>query len=279
MHQLNTHYTGCHAVMEAYGVATMRALPDAHPVYKLLRPSFHYTMAINTKARQLLINNGGIIDFLMSIGGDDDKSGKNEVFKRTNETYNVHWSNIKRSIAQRDVGNPDKLPNYFYRDDGCRIWDAIERYARSIIDLFYLKDKDVANDEELQNWTSEVHNNAFPAFRNNPTGRGFPSKITNKNDLVEYCTLIMFTGSVQHSAVNFGQFQVYGYVPNSPLNLRQPCPCEKNSTEDIYSTLPGGVSTIFSAAVTFSLSQYSPDEVSFMPTYLVFAVKGRSNVK
>ena len=177
------------------------------------------------------------------------------------------------------MGNTEKLRNYFYRDDGCRIWDAIEKYATSIIDLFYLKDKDVENDEELKNWTTEVHNNAFPAFRNNPTGRGFPSKITNKNDLVEYCTLIMFTGSVQHSAVNFGQFQVYGYVPNSPLNLRQPCPSEKNNPKDIYNSLPGGLSTILSETLTFSLSQYSPEEVSYMPTYLVFAVRDRSNVK
>ena len=99
--------------MEAYGVATMRTLPDAHPVYKLLRPSFHYTMAINTQARNRLINDGGIIDFLFSIGGDTVNSGKNELFRRASRKYNVHWSNIKRNIADRSVGDHEKLPNYF----------------------------------------------------------------------------------------------------------------------------------------------------------------------
>ena len=54
--------------MEAYAVATMRNLPDPHPVYKLLRQHFRYTMAINTSARASLINNGGIIDELFAIG-------------------------------------------------------------------------------------------------------------------------------------------------------------------------------------------------------------------
>ena len=54
--------------MEAYAIATMRNLPDPHPVYKLLRQHFRYTMAINTSARASLINNGGIIDQLFAIG-------------------------------------------------------------------------------------------------------------------------------------------------------------------------------------------------------------------
>ena len=245
-------------------MATMRTLPDAHPVYKLLRPSFHYTMAINTIARERLLNDGGIIDVIFSIGGDDANSGKNEVLRRTNRIYNVHWSNIKRNIAERGVGDADKLPNYFYRDDGVRLWDAIEAYAKSIIDLFYSEDKDVAEDIELKNWATEVHNNAFPAYGDNPTGRGFPLQITSKPELLEYCTLIMFTGSVQHSAVNFGQFQIYGYVPNSPMNLRIPPPTKKgvHTPDDTLHALPNAVNTLIIASFAATLSQFSPEEVS-----------------
>ena len=246
-------------------MATMRTLPDAHPVYKLLRPSFHYTMAINFRARATLINDGGLLDFVQSIGGDDAHSGKNEVFRRTNRIYNVHWSNIKRNIAERGVGDADKLPNYFYRDDGVRLWDAIEAYAKSIIDLFYSEDKDVAEDIELRNWTWEVHNNAFPAYEDNPVGRGFPLQITNKLELVEYCTLIMFTGSVQHAAVNFPQFQIYGYVPNSPPNLRRPLPTKKgvHTPDVLLHALPHALSTLLNVALTYSLSKFSPEEVGY----------------
>ena len=200
--------------MEAYGVATMRNIPDSHPVYKLLRPAFHYTMAINVQARKELINEGGILDRLFSIGFDHSDnyppdSGKNELTIRTNKKYSVHWTNIKRDIHRRGV---ETIPNYYYRDDAISMWDTIEDYVTSIIEIFYNNDIDVEQDGELKEWSKEVHNFAFPAFHENPCGRGFPRRITTKKDLIEYCTLIIFTGSAQHAAVNFGQFQTYAFA-------------------------------------------------------------------
>ena len=51
-------------------MVTMRNLPDAHPVYKLLQPHFRYTVGINGAARKSLINDRGIIDQIFSIGGE-----------------------------------------------------------------------------------------------------------------------------------------------------------------------------------------------------------------
>ena len=48
-------------------------------------------------------------------------------------------TNIKRSMESRGVGDPDKLPNYYYRDDGVKLWEAFESYARGILQLFYKK--------------------------------------------------------------------------------------------------------------------------------------------
>ena len=56
----------------------MRNLPDPHPIFKLLRPHFRYTMAINTRGRATLINDGGILDKLFAIGG----KGKFELIRR-----------------------------------------------------------------------------------------------------------------------------------------------------------------------------------------------------
>ena len=85
-------------------MATMRNLPDAHPVNKLLRPHFRYTIAINTLARASLINNGGIIDNFFGIGGE----GKVELFKRSSEVYRVDITNIKESIQERGL---ETVPN------------------------------------------------------------------------------------------------------------------------------------------------------------------------
>ena len=95
-HQLSTHYLSCHAAMEAYSMATMRNLPDPHPIYKLLQPHFRYTMAINARARASLINKGGIIDRLFAIGGE----GKVEVLKRSFANYSVYCTNIKCNIKK-----------------------------------------------------------------------------------------------------------------------------------------------------------------------------------
>ena len=48
-------------------MGTMRNLPDSHPVNKLLRPHFRYTMAINSRAHKTLIVEGGPIDLSLGI--------------------------------------------------------------------------------------------------------------------------------------------------------------------------------------------------------------------
>ena len=244
--------------MEAYNIATMRTIPDAHPLYKLLRPAFRYTVAINAQARNVLVNEGGIIDVIFSVS-------KTQLIERCNEIYSVHWSNIKRNLEERGVDNPDKLPNYFYRDDGVRLWDAIEAYVRSILDLFYTNDNEVQEDSEIRDWTNEIHNFAFPAFHGGPMGHGFPQQIHTKDELVEYCTLIMFTASVQHTAVNFGQLQMYGFIPSSPFRMRRPTPTQKGLTtyEDILEALPTLANASLAAFTVHGLSSYSPDDVSY----------------
>ena len=51
-----------------------------------------------------------------------------------------------------------------------------------------------------------------------------------KEDLVDYCTPIIFTGSAQLAAINFGQFKIYAYVPNAPFGMRKAPPTVKSQT-------------------------------------------------
>ena len=39
---------------------------------------------------------------------------------------------------------------------------------------------------------------------------------------MEICVALMFTCSAQHAAVNFGQFETYKFIPNSPTCMRLP---------------------------------------------------------
>ena len=257
-HQIATHYLSCHAAMEVYGMGTMRHLPDPHPIYKLLRPHFRYTMAINARARASLINDGGIIDQLFAIGG----KGKQELMRRGGTAYNIHWTNIKRNTKERGVDDPKTLPGYYYRDDGLKLWNAMESYVQLVVDDFYKDNAEVKDDSELQKWAQDIHTNGFPGYFGAEDGHGFPKQIDSKETLIELCTLIIFTGSAQHSAVNFGQYTYYGYVPNAPAGLRRPPPTKNGADyQDILESLPGKTTSFLAISTSYSLSQFSPDEV------------------
>lgn len=257
IHELCTHYFSCHAMMEAYSMITNRNLPNAHPIYKLLRPHFRYTMAINAAARASLINNGGIIDKISSLSSE----GKTELFERFGHQYNVHCTNIERSVRQRRVDNDKELFHYYYRDDGLKVWTAIKEFTTEIIKEFYKTDENVQKDEELLSWSRDFCVNAFPSFND---GRGFPEHITSIEMLAEYCTLIMFTGSAQHASVNFGQYVTYGFAPNASASLRHPPPSVKGQADyaTLLQTLPDMGDTSLQIAMAHLLSQYSQDEVN-----------------
>ena len=47
----------------------------------------------------------------------------------------------------------------------------------------------------------------------------------------QYITMIIFTSSVQHAASNFGQFEMYKFIPNAPVGMRLP-PHKKGEVRD-----------------------------------------------
>jgi len=258
-HQLSSHYIACHATMEAFAMATMRNIPDAHPLFRLLVPHFRYTIAINHAAREKLICKDGIIDQAFSIGGD----GKDMLFKRACKIYDVRGADVKANVKNRGVDDPKLLPNYYYRDDGILVWNVIESYVKDIISFFYKSDDDVKKDTEMQSWANEAHIQGFPGYDGAPVGHGFPDKIVSRKELIYFCTLIMFTGSAQHAAVNFGQFDIAGYVPNAPYALREEPPQKKgvNTYQTILKSLPTIFTAGLSIGIVYSLAQYSKDEV------------------
>lgn len=197
---------------------------------------------------------------IFSIGGAE----KNELIWRASKVYNVQGANVKQNTKERGVDDPTLLPNYHYRDDGILIWNAIESYVTEIINIFYKSDNDVKEDTELQHWAHDVHSNGFPRHGGATDGHGFPEKIESCEELINYCTLIIFNGSAQHVAVNFGQFDIYGFAPNAPFSLRQPPPTKKSVTTftDILESLPNIFTAGLGIGLVFALAQFSPDEVS-----------------
>jgi arachidonate 15-lipoxygenase len=90
---------------------------------------------------------------------------------------------------------------------------------------------DIAQDTELASWCQDlVSHEGGRVF-----GFGDNGKINTIRQLVDSLTLIIYTGSVQHAAVNFPQYDLMTYCPNMPLAAYHPAPkSTSGATEQDY---------------------------------------------
>jgi hypothetical protein len=135
---------------------------------------------------------------------------------------NPEWSfesyDLEHDLQLRGVADADELPNYYYRDDARMVHRVSREFIESVIGFFYENDQNVADDFELQAWLEELLN---PEDGNI---RGFPATLTTVAALVELLSTIIFTASGGHSSTNNGQYDMYGYIPNAPGEMKSPPP-------------------------------------------------------
>ncbi|XP_036444296.1 hydroperoxide isomerase ALOXE3-like isoform X2 [Colossoma macropomum] len=250
-HELNFHLLRTHLLAEVFSLATLRNLPSAHPLFKLLMPHTRYTFQINIMARNLLISKDGIFKKYTAIGCDD---AVNTFLPKAVSTLTYSSLCLPDNIKERGLEN---IPNYYYRDDGQEFWDIIHKFVRGVLTCYYKTDGDVKADPELQKWISDIFEYGF--LKKGETG--IPRSFSKVEEVVKFVTMVIFTVSAQHAAVNNGQFDFGGWMPNLPSSLRLPPPKKKGeSTETtFFQTLPDVTTTIHGLAVLFLLSKQSSD--------------------
>uniref|UniRef100_A0A671YQF7 Arachidonate 5-lipoxygenase b, tandem duplicate 2 n=1 Tax=Sparus aurata TaxID=8175 RepID=A0A671YQF7_SPAAU len=173
-HQTITHLLRTHLITEVFAIAMYRQLPAVHPVYKLLTPHIRFTIAINTKAREQLICECGIFD-KVSFGAEG--SGSTSLFNL--------------SVFFR-----------FVEDLG-----ACTCFVSDVVHIYYTSDEAVQADEEIQAFIKDVCSFGMQDFDHCE----FPKSVKSREELAEYLTVIVFTASAQHAAVNFGQLYLGMY--------------------------------------------------------------------
>uniref|UniRef100_A0A8C9REF4 Hydroperoxide isomerase ALOXE3-like n=1 Tax=Scleropages formosus TaxID=113540 RepID=A0A8C9REF4_SCLFO len=227
-HQLNSHLLRAHLLAEVFAMATLRTLPMVHPLYKLLIPHTRYTLQINHMARQVLISETG--------------------------SFTQVWYNS--NISARGL---ESVPNFYYRDDGLRLWNIINKFVQGIVCHYYSSDMEVQKDSELQSWIREIFVHGFLER----SSSGIPQSFSKVEEVVKFVTMVIFTGSAQHAAVNSGQFDFGAWIPNNPFTMQRPLPTAKGNTSQntILQTLPDINISVQGMSIFWVLSRTSSDFV------------------
>ncbi|KAK2892452.1 hypothetical protein Q8A67_012440 [Cirrhinus molitorella] len=256
VHQLVTHLLRTHLISEVFAIAMYRQLAAVHPIFKLLIPHVRFTIAINTAAREKLISTSGLFDRANSTGG----SALVQVIQKAMKTLTYKSLCFPEALKTRGVDNKDDLPNYYYRDDGMMVWEAVKSYVSDVVRIYYSSDKTVQEDEEIQAFVQDV---CISGMKNCPKDCEFPNSLKTREELVEYLTVVIFTASAQHAAVNFGQYDWFAWIPNSPSTMRKPPPTQKGKVDMKYiiESLPDRGRACWHLGAVWALSQFQDEEV------------------
>ncbi|XP_034383388.1 hydroperoxide isomerase ALOXE3-like [Cyclopterus lumpus] len=250
-HQAVQHLMKTHFLAEVYTVAALRKFSVIHPLYKLLIPHFKSTLYINTGGRKNLFGPDGAFS-ISSLGYD----GLTELMRRALSETTYSSLCLPEDITARGL---ESIPNFYYRDDGLKLWDIINSFVKAVVEYYYPSDSEVRKDNELQEWISEIFTHGFLGNK----ASGSPESFHTVEEVIKFITMVIFTVTAQHAAVNNGQFDYYSWMPNGSLLLRKPPPTTKgqSSMETILETLPNVGETVNFGALGWILSETYSDMV------------------
>uniref|UniRef100_UPI0037E8228A hydroperoxide isomerase ALOXE3 n=1 Tax=Semicossyphus pulcher TaxID=241346 RepID=UPI0037E8228A len=250
-HQLASHYLRTHMLGELCCVAMLRQLPEPHPLHQLLMPHLRTSLQINFQARASLLAADGVFDKAIGCGLE----ALPVLLSRASDRISYLSLCAPDDLKERGV---DKLPHSFYAKDALRVWDALHRFVVGWVSLYYRGDNEVQQDSELQNWISDINTHGFNDHS------GFPQCFHTKAEVSKFVTMIIFSCSALHAAVNFSQLNFALWMPNCPAYMCRPPPQVKGQVteDDIMSFLPDVNST---CRVLSALSLLSQPAVDFVP--------------
>ncbi|XP_072570214.1 polyunsaturated fatty acid 5-lipoxygenase-like [Paramormyrops kingsleyae] len=251
IHELVSHLLKTHLLAEIIIFSIFTSLHDHHPIRRIFAVTGRYTIPINIAARNTLTNKTGFFKEYTGFGVD----AQCKVLDRAVKQLTYKSLCLPDNLKSRGV---QKLDNYHYRDDGMQIWDAISEFLQKVVDTYYNDDSDIKKDEELQNFFRCIYHYGFEGQTD------FPETVETKAEAVEYLSMVMFTCSAQHAAVNHGQYDTYAWMPNGPTTMRQPPPRNADEVDEDYimNTLPDMETTLQGMSVARFLSQATEDFVA-----------------
>lgn len=201
-HELAVHLTLSHFVEEAIIVATNRAIPMDHPVYRLLYPHWYKTLSLNAAGRATLVPQ--VMVDLVGISPDQCYSFLRDAY----DTYDFVGSYVPNDLSRRgfpptqDGLNHPRYKNYPYAKNVLALWTALRTYVKSILKVPFPTDACVVADDAVQAWAAEAQTaGCMPSF----------PALQTVDALADAVTMCIHIASPFHSAVNYLQnfYQVF----------------------------------------------------------------------
>ncbi|MEZ4385243.1 MAG: lipoxygenase family protein [Nannocystaceae bacterium] len=218
IHEAISHLARTHLFVEPFVVATRRHLSRRHPLSRLLDPHFEGTLYINSAAAKALIAPEGGVNRLLSPTIDAARLA----VVLGHHSYPFDDAALERQLAARGVADEATLPDYPFRDDARLLWPAIHAWVRDYVGIYYSEESHVREDSELQAWAAELVAADGGRVRGFGQGGAGGPTIRTIDYLVDALTLLVFTASAQHAAVNFPQGTLMAYAPAMPLAAYAP---------------------------------------------------------
>ncbi|XP_067663283.1 allene oxide synthase-lipoxygenase protein-like [Haliotis asinina] len=270
-HQSLVHLGFTHLAMEGVSLSINRCLSVSHPIYKLLAPHLLYILAINSRAVEKLLAHDGWIQNTMTVGRD----GVLNLVKLGVSQWRLDEDGtLPEDLKKRGVYDKDVLPNFHYRDDGLLLYDTINKYVSKYANLYYETDDVLLADWEIQAWAKEL---VTPREDGGIGMKGVPGngEFRYLKDLIQTLTAVIFTCSVQHAAVNFPQYDYYGFPPAYPASLNGSPPSRKSPLKmpDVLHALPDKKTTFDIMVVTKLLSSKGVKSLGDFEVQYVFDPK------
>lgn len=225
-HEIVSHLSLTHLLIEPIAIATRRQLHERHPVYGLLSPHFEGTMNINALAISSLIQEGQAVDRLVGA----DQPSNHALIAKGRLAYSFSDNYLPVRMKNAGLASTKTLPTYHYRDDAMPIWNAIRKWVSAYIDISYANDQAVRADFELRAWAAEISSDYGGKVKDFAAGGG----VDSKEQLIDTCTMIIFTAGPQHAAVNFPQLTDLSFLPGGPLAGYRAPPQNPNMAKGDY---------------------------------------------
>ncbi|XP_061182688.1 polyunsaturated fatty acid 5-lipoxygenase-like [Saccostrea echinata] len=226
LHQTVVHLGCTHLILESVCVAANRCLSPSHPMFKLLAPHLLYIIAINDRGLVKLIGPEGVFDILTAVG----RKGAAELIAKGTSPWRMDVEGTyPEFLKHRGLYCKDGkiLPTFYQRDDRLDLYEAIHSYVSKYATLYYDTNDKIIKDYEIQKFGREL---SIPKSEGGCGILGVPlkdGKFSSAEQVALVFTSAIFTSSVVHAAVNFPQYDTYGFPPNYPIKLKGTPPKDK----------------------------------------------------